>query len=221
MNDNTKTKIVVADSQFLIVEALNSILKNSERYTLHAITESKNDLNNVLETVGQAILIADPLLFDFTGIDELIKIKQKYAQVSILVLTHSISKSEFVELRKAGITNIIFKTTGREELFTALDATLKGRKYYTPDLLDLVVDRNENLSFEEESKNLTLSEIEIVKLIANGYTTKEIANQRHVSFHTVNTHRKNIFRKLGVNNASELIMQAIKSGWIDNIEYYI
>ncbi len=221
MIDTIKTKIVIADSQFLIVESLACILKNSERYTLHAITESKHDLGSVLETAGQAILIADPLLFDFTGIDELIKIKQKYAQISVLVLTHSITKSEFMELRKAGITNIIFKTTGREELFIAIEATLKGRKYYTPDLLDMVVDRNENLSFDEESKNLTLSEIEIVKMIASGYTTKEIATQRHVSFHTVNTHRKNIFRKLGVTNASELIMQAIKSGWIDNIEYYI
>ena len=93
--------------------------------------------------------------------------------------------------------------------------------YYTPDLLDLVVDNSEVPQIDEESRNLTHSEIEIVKLIASGYTTKEIAGQRNVSFHTVNTHRKNIFRKLGVNNASELIMQAIKSGWIDNIEYYI
>jgi DNA-binding NarL/FixJ family response regulator len=175
----------------------------------------------VLETVDQALLITDPLLMDYNGMDDLIKVRQKYPQISILILTQSITKIEFVELRKAGITSIIFKTTGREELFAAIKATLKGRKYYTPDLLDLMVDRNESLAFEEESKNLTFSEIEIVKMIANGYTTKEIATQRNVSFHTVNTHRKNIFRKLGVTNASELIMQAIKSGWIDNIEYYI
>jgi len=60
-----------------------------------------------------------------------------------------------------------------------------------------------------------------VKLIAEGLTTKEIANRKHLSFHTVNTHRKNIFRKLNVSNTSELIMFAIKSGWIENIEYYI
>ena len=52
-------------------------------------------------------------------------------------------------------------------------------------------------------------------------TTKEIAAQKHISFHTVMTHRKNIFRKLNVNSSSELIMFAIKAGWIDNIEYYI
>jgi DNA-binding CsgD family transcriptional regulator len=73
----------------------------------------------------------------------------------------------------------------------------------------------------ENPGRLTASEIEIVKLIASGLTAKEIALKRHISFHTVNTHRKNIFRKLGVSNSSELIMLAIKSGWIDNIEYYI
>jgi DNA-binding NarL/FixJ family response regulator len=221
MSDSIKAKIIIADSQFLIVESLAGMINNSDRYTLHAITGTKHELYSVLETVDQALLITDPLLMDYNGMDDLIKVRQKYPQISILILTQSITKIEFVELRKAGITSVIFKTTGREELFAAIEATLKGRKYYTPDLLDLVVDRNENLSFEEESKSLTLSEIEIVKMIANGYTTKEIANQRHVSFHTVNTHRKNIFRKLGVTNASELIMQAIKSGWIDNIEYYI
>ena len=73
----------------------------------------------------------------------------------------------------------------------------------------------------EEPKNLTASEIEIVKLIADGKTTKEIAAHKSISIHTVNTHRKNIFRKLGVTNVSELIIQAIKAGWINNIEYFI
>jgi DNA-binding NarL/FixJ family response regulator len=58
-------------------------------------------------------------------------------------------------------------------------------------------------------------------LIANGMTTKEIAQRKNISHHTVSTHRKNIFRKLEVTSASELIMSAIKAGWIDNIEYYI
>jgi DNA-binding NarL/FixJ family response regulator len=58
-------------------------------------------------------------------------------------------------------------------------------------------------------------------MIAEGMTTKQIAASKSISFHTVMTHRKNIFRKLGVNSSSELIMFAIKAGWIDNIEYYI
>ena len=73
----------------------------------------------------------------------------------------------------------------------------------------------------EETGQLTDSEMEIVRLIAEGLTTKEIASRKYISFHTVITHRKNIFRKLGVSSVSELIMYAIKAGWINMIEYHI
>jgi DNA-binding CsgD family transcriptional regulator len=68
---------------------------------------------------------------------------------------------------------------------------------------------------------LTATEMEIVKFIAEGMTTKQIAAKKFISFHTVISHRKNIFRKADVNSVSELIIYAIKAGWIDNIEYYI
>jgi DNA-binding NarL/FixJ family response regulator len=73
----------------------------------------------------------------------------------------------------------------------------------------------------QETTTLTTAEIDIVKLIAEGMTTKEIASKKNVSFHTIMTHRKNIFRKARVNNASELVMFAIRSGIIDRIEYQI
>ena len=68
---------------------------------------------------------------------------------------------------------------------------------------------------------LTKTETEILKLIAMGLTTKEIAERRFSSFHTVNTHRKNIFRKLGVNNAHEATKLALRAGVVDSAEYYI
>jgi DNA-binding NarL/FixJ family response regulator len=221
MNTDNNIKVIIADSQFLIVESLKSILSSSEKFSILGIAGTKQELSGMLMNTESAVLIIDPQQLDFSGLDDLKIIKQDFPRISILILTQAVTKTEFVELRKAGINNIIFKTTGKEELFAAIEASFKGKKYYTPDLLDLVVDNSEVPQIDEESRNLTHSEIEIVKLIASGYTTKEIAGQRNVSFHTVNTHRKNIFRKLGVNNASELIMQAIKSGWIDNIEYYI
>ncbi len=68
---------------------------------------------------------------------------------------------------------------------------------------------------------MTKTEVEILKEIALGQTTREIAEKRFSSFHTVNTHRKNIFRKLGVNNVHEAIRYAMRSGLVDAAEYYI
>jgi DNA-binding NarL/FixJ family response regulator len=85
----------------------------------------------------------------------------------------------------------------------------------------MIIDADKKKSNPFDYNQLTTSEIEIVKLIAQGLTTKQIALQKYISFHTVMTHRRNILRKLGVSNASELIMYAVSSGLIDTIEYHI
>jgi len=87
--------------------------------------------------------------------------------------------------------------------------------------MEMLFDPVGKKDFMEETGQLTNSEIEIVRMIAQGLTTKEIAVKKFLSFHTIMTHRKNILRKVGVSNASELIMYAIKTGIIDTIEYHI
>ena len=136
-------------------------------------------------------------------------------------MSNSIGKTDLHELNAARIIDIILKTADKEELFEAIDATLKGRKYYSSELLDLLFEVNEKKNNSEETGHLTVSEIEIVRLISEGLTTKEIASRKFISFHTVISHRKNIFRKLSVTSISELIMYSIKAGWINTIEYHI
>jgi DNA-binding NarL/FixJ family response regulator len=219
--NNFPIKIVIADTQFLVVETLRTILSADERFFVTGIVNSQTELIKVLENELCVLLITDISLFDYDSIQDLQRTKLQFPDLSILVLSNSISKAEFTELSKIGIKNIIYKTAERDEIFLAVDAALRGKKYYSDEILDLILELGESKSQPEEPSHLTGSEIEIVRLIAGGLTTKEIASQKNISFHTVNTHRKNIFRKMGVSNASELIMQAIKAGWIDNIEYFI
>ena len=214
-------KILIADSQFLVVETLKTLLENDERYCLSGIAGSQRELHKLLGESNFNLLITDISLLDYDGISDLQKIKEQFPQMSILILTNSISKPEFTELTKIGIKNIIYKTADREEVLAAVDSASKRKKYYSEEILDMLLELGETRAAPEENANLTISEIEIVRLIAGGMTTKEIAEKKCISFHTVNTHRKNIFRKLGVSNASELIMYAIRAGWIDNIEYFI
>ena len=214
-------KVIIADPQFLIVESLKSILISDERFSVSAIVSTKTELLKVLGEIDAGLLITDFALIDYAGIAELKEISLEHPGVFILILTNSITRSEFTELTSLGFKDIIYKTADREEIFGAMDMTLKGKMYYSEEILDLLTESGNNKQMIENPGRLTASEIEIVKLIASGLTAKEIALKRHISFHTVNTHRKNIFRKLGVSNSSELIMLAIKSGWIDNIEYYI
>jgi DNA-binding NarL/FixJ family response regulator len=213
--------IIIADSQFLVVDTMKTLLENDERFCLTGIVGSQHELYKLLAVSNCNLLITDIGLIEYDGISDLQNLKQQFPKMSILILTNSITKAEFTDLTKIGIKNIIYKTADRDEIFAAIDSAIKGKKYYAEEILDMILEQGESKSVLEEPTHLTSSEIEIVRLIAGGMTTKEIAEKKCISFHTVNTHRKNIFRKLSVSNASELIMHAIRAGWIDNIEYFI
>jgi DNA-binding NarL/FixJ family response regulator len=214
-------QIVIADTQFLVTESLKYILQNEGNYIVQSVIESKYELLKTLRNNDVSILITDFAKIDFEGFSDLKDIANEFKNLHILILADTISKNELIELNNAGIKNIVHKTITKDELFDALNATSRGKSYYSGDLLDTLFELNEKKSNSDETGQLTASEIEIVRLVAEGLTTKEIAARKHISFHTVTTHRKNIFRKLGVTNASELLMYAIKAGFIDTIEYHI
>jgi DNA-binding NarL/FixJ family response regulator len=222
MNESEKTiRILIADNQFLITESLKYIILSDGRFNITGVVTEKTELLRSLDSDNISLLIIDHSFFDITGISELREIKTRFPGLKVLILTNSLAKAELHELNISGINNIILKTAGKEELFEGLNSTLKGKKYYSNELLDLLFDTPEKKNTIDSSIQLTNSEIEIVRLISEGFTTKEIASQKFISFHTVISHRKNIFRKLGVTSVSELLMYSIKAGWINTIEYYI
>jgi DNA-binding NarL/FixJ family response regulator len=208
--------VVLADTQFLTNEALHAML--TPLYQAFYTVSTKAGLQQYLQKESISLIITDYILFDFDSISELGDLRKNHPETGIVVLTNSITHIKIKELNDIGIRNIILKTDDQEEIFHAIDAALKGKKYYSGDVLDILLKKDGPL---EDATILTTSEIEIVRMIASGLSTKEIAVKKHISFHTVMTHRKNIFRKLGVSSSPELLMYAIKAGLIDNIEYHI
>ncbi|MDO8928533.1 MAG: response regulator, partial [Bacteroidota bacterium] len=112
--NNSSKKIVIADSQFLVIETLKTILDADERFIVAGIVNSQMELLKVLENGLYELLITDFSLIDYDSIDDLLKIKQKFQHITILILTNSISKTEFAELSKIGVKNIIYKTADRD-----------------------------------------------------------------------------------------------------------
>jgi len=216
-----KIKVVIADHRFLIREGLKSLLVRGESFSVEAVVAAGQELNPVLRKNKVDLLITDCSPNHDFGIDALIQIKKEHSELPIIIVSNPLLKSDLVKITDAGFRNIIFNTSEQEEILTAIQFTLKQKKYFSEEILDLLLDASESKISNGKHPKLTASEIEIVKLVANGMTAKEVALKRNLSIHTVNTHRKNIFRKLGVTNVSELIMVAIKAGWVDNIEYYI
>jgi DNA-binding NarL/FixJ family response regulator len=217
--ETPEISVLIADNQFLITETLVGFIRQTFQWNVIRVVDNKHDLRG---EIGKpvSLLIMDYNCMDFDGVPEIQSILSN-SRIPVLILTNTITKAELAELNAIGIRNILFKSVDREELKTALEMTVKGRKYVCQEVMDMLVEPHESRKSLYENTSLTGSETEIVRLIAEGLTTKEIALRKHISSHTVMTHRKNIFRKLKVNNASELVMYAIRSGIIDTIEYHI
>ena len=178
MSPSKIDNVIIADSQYFVVEAVKKLVQEDKRYLLSGVVNSKDELLHLLGKIRNGLLIIDTNTIDYEGPDDLKLIRDACPQIKILVLTNFISKTDFLTLIKSGIKNIVYKNIGREELFSAIQATLKDKKYYSGEIIDLYLDVNEVRFPVEESKNLTPSEVEIVRMIADGLTTKEIANKK-------------------------------------------
>jgi len=213
-------QVLIADSQYLISRSLAELLSHNCHLIVKEIVTSRKDLERSLKEGQLSLLVIDINHFDFESQSDLKNVIGS-GSIPVLVLTNSLTPGELAGLDSIGIRNILFKSSNESEIVTAVDLALQGKKFYGREVMEILLEKGEWKKVTQESASLTVAEIDIVRLIAEGLTTKEIASRKNVSFHTIMTHRKNIFRKARVNNASELVMFAIRAGIIDTIEYQI
>lgn len=219
MSQSKAPHILIADNQPMAIEALKAWL--SADYIIQNVVSTHAEIESEFEKQTPDILIMDYAALDFSGYDELKQLKRNFEKTALIILSNSYTRHEINEFKNSGIRNLLHKSVDQEELFECINLALKGKNYFCTYVLDLLFENNAKKEPRPEPYHLTASEIEIVRLIGEGLTNKEIANRKYLSVHTIMTHRKNILRKLNISSASELIMYAIRNGIIDNIEYNI
>ncbi len=217
-----KVEVLLADNQELTCHGIISILVSEYENALN-ITKinTKEDLTKSLIAIKPKVLIIDFELIDITDVSEIRELCKSNPAIRILVVSDIKSPNLILKVIDCGIKNYVLKSCEADELLEAFKAALSNKKYFCNEIMDIILDQKTVNKPISDIKALTSSEIGIVKLITQGLTTKEIANQKNLSFHTIITHRKNIFRKLGISNTSELLMYAMRAGIIDTTEYYI
>lgn len=211
-------RTVIADDHQLFTEGLKNILRRTDKFEFQIIGEAENgrDLLPILKRTYPDLLLLDLNMPEADGLDVLNSIRENYSDMKILALTMydeaKLVKSAF----KAGVDGYILKNSDPLELLNAIDEVLKGKTYIGVGV-QLVGSRANGTVFmadKEKSKfedkfiqkyNLTKREIEILKLISQAFSNKEIAQELFISDQTVSVHRKNIMRKLNVNNIAGLI----------------
>jgi len=216
-----KPTFVLAVNQDLIRLGFEYLIQAEIRNHPIEIVTTKSELRRALAMNDVPVVIIDFDTFDFSGIEEVATLAQAFPESKWLFVTNKISETFVLPLTSAMQgANLILKTNTHEIVVAALHATMAGKKYFCSEALDVILEGRSRKQIDHKSI-LTATENELVQLLAQGKTTKEIAEERCLSHHTVNTHRKNIFRKLEVNSVQELIKYALKHGLVDLTEYYI
>lgn len=182
--------------------------------------EDKCELLQVLSCDEASVVVLDYTLFDFNDQAELLIVSQRFPLVHWVLFSEDLSVDFAHQMVVASnVFGIVMKESPLQEIRDALQYAASGRRFICQRMAEMLL--TPNTSSSDDMVKLTKTETEILKCIALGMTTKEIAEKRFSSFHTINTHRKNIFRKLGVNNAHEATKYALRAGLVDSAEYYI
>jgi DNA-binding NarL/FixJ family response regulator len=210
-----KTNILIADSQYLTRQGLKSLFAEVETVEIIGECTDKFDLFAKLKNLTVHIVILDHTHQENFHLSDIALIQTISPATKILV----ISDIENVEMVRSvvayGVTGYLTRSCDYKEIFDAINALKRGEKMFCHKVVDILLNRQSVHAANCEPEILSEREIEIVRLIANGYTTKEIADTLFRSFHTIATHRKNIMKKLGKNSASEIMVYAMNNGLIE------
>lgn len=210
--------IILADNQDITRAGLMYVCDSLERVDYKQVTD-KTALIEEMKSYPEAVVILDYTLFDINDIEELEILHERFQKVCWILFSFELS-TDFVH-RAIAVSqqfSVLLKDSPLAEIRQCIGYALHRQRYICQRMAEILLAPTVQPA---EDARLTKTETEILKDIALGMTTKEIADKRFSSFHTVNTHRKNIFRKLGVNNAHEATKYALRAGLVDSAEYYI
>ncbi len=212
-------RVVIADDHVLFRQGMKSVL--GTRPDIEVIGEAADGLQ-LLDLLSQSlpdVILLDISMPNLRGIEAIHEIKKAHPHVRILILTMHKDKQYLEQAISAGARGYLLKEDADTELFSAIDKIRRGRIYVSPNLLEELTDdwvltlRGEpNVSLQAE--HLTVREKEVLKLIAEGRGSKEIASLLFISNRTVERHRANIMQKLGAKKTADLVKHAVQKGYV-------
>ncbi|WP_299523286.1 response regulator transcription factor [Winogradskyella sp.] len=204
-------KVIIADDHQLFIDGIKSIL--SKALEIETIGEANNGVEvlKLLENgLSPDIILTDIRMPVLDGVSLTKTLTKDYPKIKVLALSMFDQTPDVIEMLDAGAKGYVTKNVEKKELITAIHTLVKGDYFFSdtiPKEIKNWFNKESNLSQESD---LTKREKEILQLIVKGRTSLEIANQLHLSKYTIDTHRKNIHKKLGIKTNAGLVNYALK-----------
>lgn len=210
-------KVIIADDHAIVREGLKSLL---EEKGIKVLDIAKNGREAVEKAISLEpdIMMMDISMPDLNGMEATVRIRQEVPHTRVIALSMHSSKSIIDKMFASGASGYILKESAFEEIYDAIQGVIRGNFYLTPSIARMYVDdagikggnRDELPKFNKISKK----ETEVLQLVAEGGKTREIAEKLGVSIKTVETHRRNIMKKLNIFSVAGLTKYAIQEGII-------
>lgn len=209
---------ILADNQELTRLGVESIIRDVAPGTISRVANKAQLIEVLMATDEPTVVVMDYALFDFAEVEQFLVVVDRFPFTSWIVLSDEVADINIHRILYASMrVGVVFKTGTADDVREAIKAGNRSSRYICQQAAELFFEHMQ----ENVTAKLTSTEVEIVQAIAHGKTTKEIAAERSLSIHTVNTHRKNIFKKLNINTAHEAIRYALRAGLIDTNDFYI
>lgn len=212
--------VILADNNDLMRAGLRSILSTEKNIRIVSEAKTSEELKSQVKSFSPDVVLIDYTSNEFQ-IDVIPQIIQKNKNVKFVAITYEQSGSTIVNALRSGVMSHVKKDCSLGEIRDCITETAKGEKFFCGQILERIREESINVDDVEFDKlscdpiSISEREVEVIALIAEGYTNGQIAEKLFISNHTVNTHRKNIMKKLGVNNTAGIVMYAAKTNLVN------
>jgi two-component system nitrate/nitrite response regulator NarL len=201
-----KIRVMVVDDHPMVLEGMKSMLQQLSFVELAGVAANAYEAMELIRKNAPDIVITDINMPEISGIELALKIRNEYPKVRVIAMSTFKERSYISQMIQNGAAGYLVKSAAREEIEEALLSVHEGKLYMS---LDINLSSNDR----QELGNipvLSTREKEVLQHIADGLTNPQIASKLFISLHTVDSHRKNLLTKFGVNNTAGLIRMAVK-----------
>lgn len=207
-------KVLVTDDHQIIVDGLKSLLNNSSDFKVIGEANNGREALKIIENVEVDVVLMDIDMPVMNGIETLKEIRRRRLEVKVIILSMHHEAGMIKSLIDLGAMGYLLKSSPQEELAAAIRKVATGQQYFSMQVTLSLLNKPQNSNNTESGSAglLTERETEIIKLIAEGFSNKEIGAKLFISHRTVDTHRTNLMKKIQVENIAGLISYAIKNG---------
>ena len=213
----SKLRVLVADDHAVLRDGLKALVNAQPDMEIVGEAENGQTTYERAKELMPDVVLMDISMPELNGVQATELIRRDCPSVKILVLTAYKDKGYLDRLLKVGASGFILKLSAADELIGAIRLVAEGKTYLDPQMVDRIAEgyvRSRTLKGEVRQRELTSREEEVLRLIARGYSNKEISTQLKIAVKTVESHKANLMQKLELRSRTEIVRYAVRQGWL-------